>query len=353
MPRFISVAPTPRSAAHFGGSTRRSVWCRTRHFVVMVVRHPDGRLVLRSLRYSHPRFAQPIWASPGLRIWVRLLESLRWSAETWAFERQVTGRSLSVIPPLLAFSAVVFWIIGIPSIAMDVWAPVIWRESDSGRWLGAGVEALARLGQGLLLPLLFRALPPARQALRQEGARARALHAMERREDLTIENARRHAWVHPRSPFAGLWCWGMGCVLLLAFVDPWAQSLLFEHFGHPGPWVSAAAAVLTGALTLMLGAVGGELAGFWASHRERWWVALLGWPLSALQAAFAMKPEDERAEVALAALRQGLRIERGLPSPARAQSPVRSEAGDEEEFEIERLEELGGIQPGAADFDEI
>ena len=83
------------------------------------------------------------------------------------------------------------------------------------------------------------------------------------------------------------------------------------------------------------------------------------WPGLILQKFTTHKPSDDQIEVALVALRQVLRLEKGLPSPvSQAKNPGDGSEKDfhstfeEEEFEIGGLVELGTVQAELEDFPE-
>jgi uncharacterized protein YqhQ len=196
-----------------------------------------------------------------------------------------------------------------------------------------------KLGAQLVLLWCYlgslRFLPSWRASFRMHSAFAQALRAFESGSDLQLDTVRQGA---PRVSRDRL----SAAVLLLVVVLVFSATA--QILGFPS-WLKALVVLPAIALT--------EEWLRWAMRRGGRLGAFFLLPYTFFESMMRMEPEDRDLEVAILAVRQAIRLEKGVPSPRRQSAGVsEDEAPGFEEFEIQRLVELGSVRADPKDFSE-
>jgi uncharacterized protein YqhQ len=168
------------------------------------------------------------------------------------------------------------------------------------------------------------------------GAEHKSIYAFEAGEELTVENARRHPTLHPRC--------GTSFLLFLVLISIAVFSIVFPafHLTHLSdtPFMNHVLMVLV-KIVLMLPVAGlaYEFIKMCACRMDNPLFRLMIWPGMILQKLTTREPTDDQLEIALASLRQVLKLEK------RSEAPT--------EIEIAGLSELGLVQATVAEFPEM
>ena len=201
------------------------------------------------------------------------------------------------------------------------------------------IFTFVKLGAQLALMWCYlgslRFLSAWRANFRMQSAFAQALRAFEAGSDLQLDTVRQRA---PRVSRDRL----SAAVFLLVVVL--VLSAMAQLLGFPA-WLKVLVVIPAIFIT--------EEWLRWAMRRGGRLGALFLLPYTFFESMMRMEPEDRDLEVAILALRQVIRLEKGVPSPRRqsAGSPE-DEAPGFEEFEIQRLVELGSVRADPKEFSE-
>lgn len=182
-----------------------------------------------------------------------------------------------------------------------------------------------------------------RRVFQYHGAEHKSIYTFEAGEELTVENARKHTTLHPRC--------GTSFLLFLVLISILVFSVIFPIFGlntlSSIPLVNHL--MMIGVkITLMLPVAGlsYEFIKLCAAHMDRPIFRMLIWPGMVLQNLTTREPTDDQLEVALASLRQVLKLEK---TPELAPRPV---SNPYQEVMIGALSELTLVPTTVAEFPE-
>jgi uncharacterized protein YqhQ len=187
------------------------------------------------------------------------------------------------------------------SLALGVllffYLPLLATQFLSTRWTLAQnsigfnlVDGALRVAVFLVYILGISLAKDIRRVFAYHGAEHKVVFTWEAKEDLTVENARRHERLHPRC--------GTSFLLFVMVVS----ILVFSLVPHACPfWAKALARIVF--LPLIAG-ISYELIRFTARFPRSIWVRPLLWPGLAFQLLTTREPDDSMLEVALRALRE-------------------------------------------------
>jgi uncharacterized protein YqhQ len=348
----------PRQFTSIGGqAVIEGVMMRSPHFIAIAVRKPGQRIVIRNLPYASVAQRIPWLKKPVLRGVVILIESMIQGIDALSYsagvaaEGEKSGQELSSWA--IAGSIFTAFVLGMGLfVALPHFLTVVLTAAQGG-----GVSAqspIFHLLDGILKMLILLAyvyaiamLKDIHRVFQYHGAEHKSIYAFEAKEELTVENARRHSSLHPRC--------GTSFLLFLVLISIVVFSIVFPLFGLTN---LATNAVLNHSLMifvkigLMLPVAGlaYEFIKMCACRMEKPIFRALIWPGMILQRLTTREPTDDQLEVALASLRQVLRLEKGtstLQHEATGNAACLSE-----EFEIGQLAELGWVQASVAEFPE-
>jgi uncharacterized protein YqhQ len=140
-----------------------------------------------------------------------------------------------------------------------------------------------------------------RRVFQYHGAEHMVVHAYEADEDLTVENAKKHATMHPRCGTA---------FLMAVFV---IAILVFSVAGNPALWLKILSRIL---LLPVVAGVAYEAQRLASRHFGRPWVRVLAQPGLWLQHLTTADPTDDMIEVAIAALNEVRDVDLGTQTPS-------------------------------------
>ena len=149
------------------------------------------------------------------------------------------------------------------------------------------VEGIIRIAFFILYLFAISRLKDIRRVFQYHGAEHKVVHVYENREELTVDNARKYATIHPRC--------GTSFLMIVMIIS----ILLFALIGAPTIWVRVLSRIL---LLPLIAGISYELLRFSGKRYDRLWVRILIQPGLWLQRLTTGQPSDEMVEVAIAAL---------------------------------------------------
>jgi len=275
---------------------------RGRTHMAVAVRQPDGEIVIHTeplpphiyqSRWSRIRFLRGL-----ILLWDALvlgMRALMYSAEV------ATGQEEEVhFEGPLAWGTVVLSFV--LAVAIFFVLPLL-LVSLIDRYIGSSLvsnflEGLIRLGFLLVYIYLIGLIPDIHRVFRYHGAEHKTIHAYESDTPLEPRQVQQYATAHPRCGTAFM----LGVVVL--------AILVFSLLGRPALWLRILSRVL---LIPVIASLSYEMLKFADRHQTNWLLRML-WlkPGLALQRLTTGEPDDGMVEVAIAALRALLKLERSL-----------------------------------------
>ncbi len=326
---------------------------RSPHFVSVAVRKPSQSIIIRSLPYQGWNQRFPLFKKPILRGIVTLLESmlqgmdaLSYSAgiasieeasekseeklSAWAiagslFMAVILGAGLFVALPHF----LTVWLTSLETIQITAQSPLF-------HLLDGFLKIVILLAYVYLIALM----KDIHRVFQYHGAEHKAIYTFEAGEDLTVENARKYTTLHPRC--------GTSFLLFLVLISVGVFSGLFPLF-HLSELFSVSLLnhlfMIGMKMVLMLPVAGlsYEFIKACAFRMENPIFRILMWPGMTLQNLTTREPSDDQLEVALASLKQVLRLEKS--------AQVWNESS--QELEIIQLADLGVARAQVSEFPEI
>jgi len=344
-----------------GQAVIEGVMMRSPHYVAVAVRKPNSRIVIRNNPYASVTARFPILKKPILRGVTTLLESmvqgidaLSYSANI-AAESEGDGEELSnwaiVGSILTAFVLGMGLFVALPHFLTAV------VTSDSRLGISAQSPLFHLLDGVLKMAILLTyvyaiaLMKDIHRVFQYHGAEHKSIYAFEAGDELTVENARKYTRLHPRC--------GTSFLLFLVLISICVFSVVFPLFAltelTTNTVLNHALMVLI-KIVLMLPVAGlaYEFIKMCACRMDNPVFRAMIWPGMVLQNLTTREPDDQQLEIALAALRQVLRLEKGIPSlrkqTASSDPEKAAQESRDDEFEIANLSELGRVQASVGDF---
>lgn len=340
MKKSLSPSGCPTITGH---ALIEGVVLRSRHYVVRAVRTPHQSIQVSSL--ARPKYfsSSSFWQLPFLRGVATFIESVQLGVEGLGYSAQVASRTdhrSNVSSKILLSMGLALLLGG----ALFIWIPRFLLEQLNGGdgVFGALMMGAIKIGILLLYVYLISLFQDIRRIFQFLGAHHQSMQTFEAGEDLTLENTRRYSLGYP-------FCLS-SLFFILVLISMGGFSILFPHLIEVH-LSSQAVLQQTGMIFIrlvgMVGLFGLLYEGmrFWTVYQSSFWSKGLLFPVFLVQKFITRVPEEEHREVALAALRQLLRLEKGIPSPGRGENDKSTSPSHfvEDEFEIRRLEELGRV----------
>lgn len=322
---------------------------RSPHFLAVAVRKPDKKIVIRHLSYKSFAEKFPIFKKPMLRGVATLLESMVQGMDALSYSANVSVDSDKPEEKLsswaIAGSIATALLFGMGLFVALPHLLTVWMTSSSA--LGVTAKSpLFHLLDGLLKMFilvsyvyLIALMKDIHRVFQYHGAEHKSIYAFEAGEELTVENARKHTTLHPRC--------GTSFLLFLVLISVGVFSTIFPLLGlteltSSKPLNHVLMVLVKIGLMLPVAGLSYEFIKICACRMDNPVFRAMVWPGMVLQKLTTREPTDDQLEVALASLRQVLRLEKGASfSPYSAV-----------ELEIAALGELAWVPASVAEFPE-
>jgi uncharacterized protein YqhQ len=337
-----------------GQAVIEGVMMRSPHFIAVAVRRSNQRIVIRNFGFLSISQRYPILRKPILRGIVTLLESMVQGVDALSFSANVAtdaeeaGEALSSWA--IAGSILTALVLGLGLfVALPHFITALITSSDRVQLTAQSpffhlMDGAFKVAILLTYVYVIAMMKDIHRVFQYHGAEHKSIYTFEAGEDLTVENARKYTTLHPRC--------GTSFLLFLVLISIAVFSVVFPLFHltqlSSTPIFNHIFMILI-KMVLMLPVAGlaYEFIKVCAFRMENPIFRLLIWPGMILQKLTTREPTDDQLEVALASLRQVLRLEKGEKHPSS------SLPGKMDEVEIAQLSDLGKIQARLAEFPEI
>ncbi len=323
-----------------GQAVIEGVMMRSPHFIAVAVRKPDQRIVIKQYPFESAAARFPILKKPLIRGVSTLIESMLQGMEALGFSAQIaslgTGDAESSQKPMgglaVAGSILMAFIFGgglfvaLPHFLSAMVVPV-------QNPLFHLIDGVLKMGILLGYMFLIALMKDIYRVFQYHGAEHKSIYAFEAGEELTIENARRHTTLHPRC--------GTSFLFFLILISIAVFSVVIPLLG-----LTSHAVIIPLKMVLMFPVAGlaYEFIKMCACRMENPVFRAMIWPGMILQKLTTREPTDDQLEVALASLRQVIRLEKS-PEPA---APA-----FKGEITIGNLAEIGWVAATVAEFPEV
>lgn len=284
-----------------GQAVIEGVMMRGRTHMAIAVRQPGGEIVTRTEALPASVY-QGRWSRlPFLRGLVLLWDALVLGMRALMYSADVAmGEDEVQFEGPLAWGTIAFSFalaIGIFFLLPLLLVSLVDRHIASPL-LSNFIEGLIRLGFLLTYIRLVSFIPDIRRVFRYHGAEHKTIHAYEAGSPLEPHHVQQHTTAHPRC----------GTAFLLGVVG--LAILVFSLLGRPPLWLRILARIL---FIPVISGLSYELLKLADRYRTNWLLRTL-WlkPGLALQRLTTGEPDDGMVEVAIAALRELLNLERSL-----------------------------------------
>jgi len=335
---------------YYGGqAVLEGVMMRSPNFVSVAVRRGDSkRIVIKHDPYSTVLRKYPLLAKPLLRGVVTLVESMVQGMGALSFSAEIGGESTGEKAEKISKTEIVTSMVfafGMGLLLFVALPHAITAILTADEFLGISPKSpVFHLIDGIFKMAIFLGyvwaisrMKEIRRVFQYHGAEHKSIYTFEAGEDLTIENARKYSTLHPRC--------GTSFLLFLVVISIAMFSILLPVLGLTNfsdtAWKNHLGMII--AKMILMFPVAGlayEVIRACASRMDNAFFRGVIAPGLALQKLTTIEPDDTQLEVALASLRQCLRLEKSIESPKSG-------------FEVGMLSELSYKPAAVAEFPEL
>jgi len=319
-----------------GQAVLEGVMMRSPNFVSVAVRRTaTQKIVIKHDPYSTVLKKFPILAKPVLRGVATLIESMIQGMGALSFSAEANGEEAEKLSKREILTSMAF-AFGMGLLLFVALPHVITAFITSDRLLGISKNSplFHLLDGGFKMAILLgyvwaiSQMNEIRRVFQYHGAEHKSIHAFEAGEELTVLNARKYSTLHPRC--------GTSFLLFLVLISIVVFSILLPMMGlnHFGMIVAKMI------LMFPVAGVAYEFIKLCACRLDNVFFRAVISPGLLLQKLTTREPDDHQLEVALASLRQVLRLEKQIPS-------------EESGFEVATLAELSYSPSVVAEFPEL
>ncbi len=304
-------------AVSYGGqAVLEGVMMRSASNWAVAVRTPEGDITEVVQDIISPMSRRKLWRLPIIRGVIALGESLAIGFRALAISANVATRETDengeiktvITRGQIIFSfaiAIIFalMLFKVGPALLTSWLPI----DHTG--LFVVVEGMIRVAVFIGYILVISLLPDLRRVFQYHGAEHKTIHALEKGEELTVENVQRHSLVHPRCGTAFL----LYVMVIAIFV--------FAFVGQPVWYWLILSRIL---LLPLIAGLAYEVIRFAGKHSDnRFLMAMLA-PGMWLQRLTTRQPDDDQVEVSIRALQRVLEREQA-ETPAERKADTRVE----------------------------
>lgn len=325
---------------------------RAPHFIAVAVRKPDQGITIKTYPFIALTQRYPILGKPVLRGVITLFESMIQGMQALSYSANVAamaedGKVEGKEQEKLSSFAIAVSITSAVALGLGLFVALphlltAWTTSQKvtadSPWFHL-VDGMFKMTILVLYVYLIAFMKDIRRVFQYHGAEHKSIYTFEAGEDLTVANARKHSTLHPRC--------GTSFLLFLVLISIAVFSIVFPVFGLTRfssiPLLNHTIMVFV-KIVLMLPVAGlsYEFIKGCAVRMNNWIFRAMIWPGMVLQKLTTREPEDDQLEVALASLRQVLRLEKGLDSDKK-----------EGEFQFAALDLIPFVAAGVSEFPEV
>lgn len=311
---------------------------RSPHFIAIAVRKPDKKIAIRNIPFSSVALRFGFLRMPILRGVVMLVESMIQGINALGYSANIAAEGEGVGEPLSNW-AIIGSIVSAFGLGMGLFVALphfltALVASAQSPWFHL-LDGVLKMTILLSYVYLIAMMQDIHRVFQYHGAEHKSIYAFEAGEDLTVENARKHTTLHPRC--------GTSFLLFLVLISILVFSAIFPIFGlttlAENRFLNHVLMIFVKmGLMLPVAGLSYEFIKMCACRMDNPIFKAMIWPGMILQKLTTREPTDDQLEVALASLRQVLRLEKKAELTA--------------VIEISALGELVPVAAGLAEFPE-
>ncbi len=220
-----------------GQAVIEGVMMRAPRTFTVVVRKPDGELAVREDRWYSPMEKWPLLKKPLLRGCIVLYEALFNGIQALTYSAQeALGEEEEPISPLalagtigLALGGAIILFVVVPHLATLGFGVLIGSDlTVRSLWFHV-VDGIIKVGMFVGYIALISLMSEIRRVFQYHGAEHKSIHAYEKGEELTVENARKYPTLHRRCGTAFLLLVLVSSIFLFAIVFPLLPKDVFDN----------------------------------------------------------------------------------------------------------------------------
>ncbi len=296
-----------------GQAVIEGIMMRAPRTFTVVVRTPDGQLAVREDRWHSPMEKWPLLKKPLLRGCIVLYEALfngiqalTYSAQEALGEEEEPLSSWALAGTIaLALGGAVLLFVVVPHLAALGLGVVLGTDLGVRSVWFHVVDGIIKVGIFVGYIVLISLMSEIRRVFQYHGAEHKSIHAYEKGEELTVENARKYSTLHSRCGTAFLLFVLVFSILLFAIVFPLLPGELF------GSRVATNVFYILVKILLLFPIAGLSYEFIRLGERvDNPVIKILLLPGMWLQKLTTREPSDDQLEVALIALKRTLEKER-------------------------------------------
>lgn len=296
-----------------GQALIEGVMIRAPHWVTIAVRKPNGAIIHQNERFISLTKKVKIFGIPVIRGIVNLIETmvlgmraLNFSAEISLEEESAeknAPKEISKILSIVSFAASIIFSIAL-AIFLFKFIPLwlteqltkIWKELAETRLLFNLIDGLIRIAIFFLYIFILSRFKTFQRIFEYHGAEHKSIFAYEKGHTLTPEHVKPESPRHPRCGTSFIIIILIVSILLLSLV-PRHEDFILNFFRR------------LSIIPLIMG-VGYEVLKWTAKFQTHPFVKLLTYPGIFTQYITTKEPDEKQIEVALAALKKAVELER-------------------------------------------
>ncbi len=336
-----------------GQAVIEGVMMRSPNFIAVAVRRPNQRIVIQNASYVSMSQRYPFLRKPILRGVVTLLESMVQGVNALSYSAQIATDSESTGEELsnwaIAASILTAFVLGMGLfVALPHLITVLFTSTEAIHLTAQSpffhlIDGGFKIAILLTYVYLIAMMKDIHRVFQYHGAEHKSIYTFEAGEELIVQNARKYTTLHPRC--------GTSFLLFLVLISIAVFSIVFPFFQlttlSSNPILNHLGMIFI-KMVLMLPVAGlaYEFIKACAFRMQNPIFRILIWPGMILQKLTTREPADDQLEVALASLKQVLRLEKEKLNGISSQGP-------KGEVEIMQLMDLGHIEAQAAQFPEM
>jgi uncharacterized protein YqhQ len=359
-------APLGKKFTSIGGqAVLEGVMMRSPHYIATAVRRADtNRIVLKHDPFNTVLKRYPILSKPVLRGVATLVESMVQGMGALSFSAEVgseaeaaksaTGATAGVSAPpskkeeklskkeiafsmLFAFGMGLLLFVALPHALTALLTGDRYLAISAKSPLFHVIDGLFKMAILLTYVWAISRMKEIARVFQYHGAEHKSIFAFEAGEELTVENARKHSTLHPRC--------GTSFLLFLVLISIAVFSILLPVLGLTNfsetAWKNHVGMVVAKMVLMFpVAGIAYEFIRMCACRMDNRFFRMAIAPGLLLQKLTTREPDDSQLEVALASLRQVLRLEKQVET---------RKAG----FEVSSLAELDYRPAAVAEFPEV
>lgn len=269
---------------HLGGQAIiEGVLIRSPKWLAMAARTPKGKIVTKRDKFISATEKHKMLALPFLRgiihLWEMLVVGMR--ALTWSANQQGEEEELGGFELFITFAFAFLLTIGL-FVVLPYYLALFFSPPEE--FLFGVVDGVARLAVFLGYLIAIGAMKDVRRMFQYHGAEHMAVHCVEAKKKLTVNNVKRYPPEHPR-------CGTSFLVYVVA-----VSIVVFSLIRSPHWFVNVPLRIV---LIPVVAGVSYELLKFSAKHK---WMRVLTFPGIWAQKLTTKKPDARQIEVAIAAV---------------------------------------------------